>query len=325
MRNFLEKYKKTVHGVIFVGGLFLILIAASALVRPASGEVYDINAVQMKCSAADKEKEKSIDVVFAGNSESYRSFSPLQLYKDEGVTSYNLGASALRACDCREIIGEFFGRQSPKVVVLETDTLFEEGSCYRDPDAHLTNKVESRLPVFHYHTFYKRWLPQSLKNKDMYWKDASVFKGFLVETAVMPYEGGDYMSADAPKTKIREANRNVLKEIIRLCDENAASLVLISAPSATNWNKAKHAAVVKWLNENAPQIAYVDLNEKAAELGIDWSRDTMDGGNHMNLEGSKKVMNYVGSFLKENYELPDHREDAGYNDWEDNLGKAGIY
>ncbi|SFK85047.1 hypothetical protein SAMN05216390_10419 [Lachnospiraceae bacterium KH1T2] len=325
MKSYFEKYKKTVHGIIFVGGLFALLIILSLVIKPKSGEVYDINTVQMKCEATAKERAESIDVAFAGNSESYRAFSPLQLYAQKGVTSYNLGASALRVCDCREILGNFFKQQSPKVIVLETDTLFEEGSPYRDPDAHLTNKVEKKLPLFHYHTFYKRWIPESVKEKDMYWKDASVFKGFLAETAVRPYEGGDYMSVEAPKTKIRETNRNVLKDIIKLCEKNSASLVLVSAPSATNWNSAKHAAVVKWLDENAPQVAYLDINEKLDEIGIDWANDTMDGGNHMNLYGSKKVMDYIGDYLTENYALADHRNDSNYKDWEDNVRKAGLY
>ncbi len=325
MKNIVNDHIRAFQCLIFMGGLFILLVAASVMVNPASGEVYDINAVRMKSSAVAEEKEDTIDVLFLGNSESYRAFSPLQLYSERGITSYNLGASALRACDCREILGETLKKQSPKVVMLETDTLFEEGSPYRDPEANLTNKVESKLPLFHYHTFYKSYLPKSVKAKDMYYKDAGVFKGFLVETMVRPYEGGDYMSLDAPKAKIREQNGKTLKDIIRICEENDASLVLVSSPSATNWNKSKHAAVEKWLDKNSQSIEYIDLNQKNDELGIDWSKDTMDNGNHMNLEGSKKVMRYVGSYLSENFDLTDHRGDERYSSWDENEKKAELY
>ena len=316
--------KKKIKALLFLGGLFLILFVLSVVVAPDSGEVYDITAVRMKNDAVAKEKEQSIDVLFAGNSESYRAFSPLQLYKETGITSYNLGASALRACDSREIISKTFEKQSPKVVFLETDTLFEEGSPYRDPEANLTNKLEKKLPLFHYHTFYKSFLPYSVKKKDLYYSEADIYKGFLVETMVRPFEGGDYMSADAPKAKIREQNSAILKDINRIVKENGATLILISSPSATNWNKVKHAAVLKWLDKNKSDIKYIDLNLEKS-IGIDWSNDTMDSGNHMNLSGSKKVTGYVSDYLAQNFALEDHRGDEAYKSWEDNLGKIGLY
>ncbi len=323
MGEFFRKHKEAAHGVIFMGGLFIMLAVFSAVIKPDSGDVYDITAVKMKNEVTAHERPESMDILFVGNSESYRSFSPLQLYRDHGITSYNLGASALRLCDSREILSETFKMQSPKLVILETDALFEDAGAFRDEKAKATNDVEKIFPLFHYHIFYKSWLPSSVKAKDMYYTDAAVFKGFLVETMERPYEGGDYMSDDAPKAKMPEENEHILNDIRKLCEENGAELLLVSAPSATNWNMGKHRAVEKWADKK--NVKYLDLNKKLDEIGIDWSKDTMDNGNHVNFAGSVKVMDYLGEYLSKEYDLPDHRDDIGFMDWKQNLEKAVLY
>ena len=52
---------------------------------------------------------------------------------------------------------------------------------------------------------------------------------------------------------------------------------------------------------------YIDLNYAVEDLGINWKTDTADKGDHLNLNGAQKVTTYIGSFLKENYSLEDHR------------------
>ena len=42
------------------------------------------------------------------------------------------------------------------------------------------------------------------------------------------------------------------------------------------------------------------------------SVDTYDAGLHLNLSGAEKLAVYFGRYLKENYDLKDHREDPEY-------------
>ena len=51
------------------------------------------------------------------------------------------------------------------------------------------------------------------------------------------------------------------------------------------------------------------------DMGIDWNTDTMDGGNHMSFDGSKKTTAYLEDFLKSNYTLTDHRDDERFESW----------
>ena len=62
----------------------------------------------------------------------------------------------------------------------------------------------------------------------------------------------------------------------------------------------------------------VNLLASYDELGIDPQHDTKDG-QHLNYWGGVKFTSWLGSYLKENYALEDHRDDlivivAGYPD-----------
>lgn len=121
------------------------------------------------------------------------------------------------------------------------------------------------------------------------------------------------MDADAEKYLL------LMKEY---CESHGAKLVLVSSPSPKNWTYAKHNSVSDWAQENA--VTYEDLNLNDA-LGIDWTSDTKDGGDHLNFDGAKKVSNYIGAWLSENYTLPDKRKNPDYKHWnEDSVEYAAT-
>ena len=67
----------------------------------------------------------------------------------------------------------------------------------------------------------------------------------------------------------------------------------------------------------AKGVDYIDLNRKWREIGIDWSHDTRDEGDHLNEYGVAKVTAYMGAYMKDRYALTDHRGDQAYSSWDD--------
>lgn len=61
-------------------------------------------------------------------------------------------------------------------------------------------------------------------------------------------------------------------------------------------------------------ILYLDLNLSDSELQMDWSRDSKEQGDHLNVYGAIKVSRYLGKYLKSNYNLPDRRMDKEFGD-----------
>ena len=66
------------------------------------------------------------------------------------------------------------------------------------------------------------------------------------------------------------------------------------------------------------------MNFVHKEMGIDWSKDTRDGGNHMNYEGAKKVTAYFGNYLSTEFDLVDHRGDEKYKSWDESVEQSGL-
>ena len=297
--------KNIIDVVLFLGILFGILALSSAMIKPDYGEVYNIVQVDQTLDAFEREAPDTIDVIFAGNSEVYRTFSPLQIFNDTGITSYCMSDSALRLCDAYELIKAAFNTQNPKVVILEADAVFSDAHPHKDADAGPTNLIEDIFPIFHYHNFYKTYMPGSRDNS---------LKGFVKTDESKPYTGPeDYMSVGDP-VGINEESRTYLNKIREFCEEKKVPLIIVAAPNARNWTYSKNEALTKYAEKYG--LDFVDLNTHLDDMGIDWQTDTMDGGNHVSFSGSEKTTRFIEEYLKDNCSLPDHRGDPLYSDWE---------
>ena len=108
-------------------------------------------------------------------------------------------------------------------------------------------------------------------------------------------------------------NLRHLRNILALCRENDAELVLFSTPSTMNWNYPRHNAAVALAEELG--VDYIDMNLMPEEVPIDWQTDTMDEGNHMNYSGAAKVSEYLGKYLARRELFPDKRSLPEYAAW----------
>ncbi|MBQ9549937.1 MAG: SGNH/GDSL hydrolase family protein [Lachnospiraceae bacterium] len=315
--------KNTIDVCIFLGILFVILAFLSQLVKPDFGEVYNIVQVTEKLHSFEEEVPDTIDVVFAGNSEVYRSFSPLQIFKETGITSFLLSDSALRLCDAAVLIRTSFDSQTPAVVVLEADTIFSDAYTHKDGYALPTNFIEDILPIFHYHTVYKASHPENIFVSADPKEKNHALRGFVETKEAVPYTGpADYMGVGDP-VGINEESKKYLAEIRKLCEEKNVPLVLVAAPNAKNWTYSKNEALTEYAEKYG--IDFIDLNMHLDDMGIDWETDTMDGGNHMSFEGSKKTTGFIEEYLRDNFDLPDHRGDPKYSGWEKDIKELGLY
>ncbi len=64
------------------------------------------------------------------------------------------------------------------------------------------------------------------------------------------------------------------------------NFLLVSAPSPHNYNTARCNAIAAYAREN--DIAYLNLNDTANPVGIDWSKDCLDKGDHLNASGAER-------------------------------------
>ena len=299
--------KKTVRVGLFFG-IFVLLLAVFSGIFYRLATVAD-EGLQSRNAAfigIKEEQENTIDVLVLGDSETYTSISPMQLYQDTGITTYVCGQSQQRVHEAYSILKTALKTQKPKLVILETNTLFRYKGQNTEMEKYLGEQICNLLPVFRYHYMWKMPFDGDSASNTQY-------KGFRLRDKVAAYKGGDYMKETEEVAEIPEWNKSCVEDIISLCEENDIRLMFISVPSPKNYNYKEHNALEQYAKElNVP---YLDLNLKNEELGMDWNQDTMDKGDHLNIHGAVKVTDYMSKFLVENYEWEDHRQDEKYSEW----------
>lgn len=305
------KIKKIMRILCFVFGLVVMLSVSSVFVKP-KGNVYNKDGIEYKMDSFKLEKENSLDVIFLGDSETYANFSPLQMWNESGITSYVMGMSAQRLCDTYELMKRSLKDQEIKLVILETNCLYRDSSHYYEADDEVMNTAGDFFPILKYHSRWEEHAPGSSSKLNA--SEERKYKGFRLRFNVLPYSGDEWMHVTDEVEEISADNIEYLNKIKKLCDDNEITFILISAPSPDCWNYARHNAVEAWARDNDTE--FLDLNLMCDELKIDWSMDTRDGGNHLNYFGASKVTSYLSSYLKEKYELPDHRGDEYYSHWD---------
>lgn len=303
--------------------LFLIFAAASAVVKPEYGNVYNIVQVTQKINSFEEEAPNTIDVIFAGNSEVYRTFSPLQIFKETGITSYCMSESALRLCDALELIRATYNSQTPSVIVLEADSIFSDSDPHKDAYALPTNLLEDIFPIFHYHIIYKAHVPDFIFKTNVDLRTEHALRGFVQTDAAVPYTGpADYM-AEGEKVGINRESMKYLDLIREFCEEKNVPLLLTAAPNAKNWNYSKNKAMQEYADKYG--LDFLDLNMHIDDMGINWETDTMDAGNHMSFDGSVKTTRFMEEYLRDHYSLADHRGDPLYRSWDEDNKEYELY
>lgn len=308
-----DTIKNIVRSVVFIAGLLLLLVLTSKVVIPKNNAkkegIHDYRA-----NGILTERKNSIDVLFIGDSESYAAFCPLQIWKEQGITSYVCGTSAQKLCYSEEFLHKAFDNQKPKLVILETNTLYRE-MAYNDS---IHNKLDQVLPVFRYHNRWKK-----LKIKDLTltakYKHSEITKGYRLSVASVPAITTDYMTPSQEKELVSDRNIGYVESMKAFCEKNGAKLILVSTPSVKNWSSMRHNGVKKLANDL--NLDYIDMNMMSGEIPIDWNVDTRDKGDHMNYYGAMKVSHYLGTYFAEQNIFKDKREQKSYKKWNKALTK----
>ncbi|MBM6908592.1 hypothetical protein [Collinsella intestinalis] len=266
------------------------------------------------------EPTDSLDVLFVGDSEVYHSLSPLQMWNEQGFTSYDIATSGQPLCYSKTILSRALEKQNPRVVVFETNMIFRKMKA----DQILWREAANLFPIIEYHNRWKHLTPADLTAQPKAtWTHPA--KGFRPNEQVVPSKIRDHMKPTTDRERISPLNEWYLTSMIDMCRDRGIKVVLLSTPSTKNWNTQRHNAVQAYLDSKGygSDVSYLDLNYGDTELPIDWQVETSDAGDHLNIRGARKVSHYVGEWLRANYDLTDHRGESAYRQWTQTSANLG--
>ena len=343
---------KNILKIVFFITIFMILFCALGIFLNPTGTIMEwfqsYTVIEFY-----KEKKNSIDVLYVGNSCIYTGISPMEVYKNTGITGYAFSTSGQRMASSYYFIKEAFKTQKPKLVFLEIGEAFtgidknDEMSIRRaidslkfsknkldmiwDEDYKLSNfdKLSCIFPILRFHS---RWnnLDESDLRKFVF-KGNYTDKGYLLEKNTKKYNGKVNKRLKSEQDdEIKESEEELQFEIskipievrakidkmIEYCKEMNSELIFIKLPEPIVWNEEKREIIKDYAKEK--NVKFIDLNYDE-KINIDWQTDTQDEGNHLNLYGAEKVGKYLSDYLVDNFDLPDHREEPYYSDWNDFL------
>lgn len=304
------KIKNILSSALFLLGLAVLLVLATLFFRPKNNtEAHGME--DQRANGILAEPEQTIDVLFIGDSVSYCSVIPVQIWRDHGITSYLCGTSLQQLYYSKEFLHKTFETQSPKVVVLETTPIFSNFE-YKE---NIRTVVERVLPIFRYHDRWKEFGTMLERDTDLRvtYTNREVSKGYYYSPAIEVVNAGEYTKPTDEVAGILDDNKRTLVEIKEFCEEKGAKLILFSAPNTLTWRPDCHNALVKLAEEL--ELTYFDMNYMSEEVAIDWSKDSFDGGDHLNYFGAQKVTAYLGEYLSEMELFEDKRENAQYESW----------
>lgn len=311
MQDFRRIMKKIGKNILFLMILLVFFVTIS--------KVFENTAIQNDIFVQSRNKsmfrilrepKNTIDVIVLGDSLSYSAVTPMELWDRHGITSYVCGQSGQQIQETYHMLESAFETQSPKLVVLETNAMFRCQPGLAGIKELLEEWGNYYLPIIKNHDIWKSFLINKQYPEENY-------KGFGFRCIVQPYKKGKYMQETEEKEKIPDVVIAYMEKIQNLCKKNGAKLLLLGTPSPMNYNYRRHNSIQEYADENS--LAFLDLNLRLKEVGIDWKTDSLDKGDHLNLSGAQKVTRYLGNYLKEQYELTDHREDDSSIAWKKEL------
>lgn len=292
----------------------------------------------------------TLDYLVLGASNSYHSLEPMQVYAYSGITGFDLGGPGQSMCCSYYWLKEALKTQSPKLVFVDVGSFVREkpikenvlksilplkpsllklqaikDSCSYDDELFYT----ALFPLYQFHS---RW--EEFSKKDIVRKDGEPYlsRGATIrfvsmneidaeevnlreEKHVEVSEDGS-AAAILDELPVNENSAYWFGEMKKLCDENGIELVPFKFPTK-NWNSRWSAEVQKYLDETGLQL--VDYTSNDFAVGINWKKDSFDNGKHCNYYGMVKTSRCFADYLSENWSLPSHKSEQGYEGWDKDL------
>lgn len=321
---------RKIYKIIIVFFTFVVFVLLQKLVMPK----YTEDVIEGGFIKEYYNEKLPHDVLMIGDCELYENFSPIVLWEKYGITSYIRGSAQQLIWQSYYLLEEMLEKEKPKVVIFNVLSL-----KYNEPQKEEYNRmtidgmkmskyklkmikssmledekyIEYLFPILRYHSRIFELTKDDFK---YIFKDIKrTIAGYYMRVDVLPYKDDVWEEEKPSSYKFGENAIFYLDKLRTKCAENNIELLLVKAPSLSpKWYKEWDDEVKKYANKY--NLKYINFLELVDDIGIDYSKDTYDEGLHMNITGAEKCADYLGKFLKNNYEIKDRRiEEKFKNDW----------
>lgn len=318
---------KKVKSILSVLAVLLVFVLILDFFNRLLTPKYATELVEGSMIAQYYEEAENHDVIFIGDCEVYSNFSPIEMYRQQGITAYVRGTSQQLIWQSYYILKETLKYETPKVVVFNVNAMRYDEPVKEEfhrltidkmkwsPEkvgiiqASMTEEETFLSYVFPILRYHSRLTELTAEDWEYLFEDKySTYNGYLMKKEVLPV---GKLPAKRPLANYQFSDTcyDYLERMTALCKEHGVELVLVKAPSLYPYWYEEHSSQIADFAQTH-QLRYYDLTQEVDAIGLDFSRDTYDAGLHLNLSGATKLSGYFAKLLAENHGIPDRRTDA---------------
>ena len=267
------------------------------------------------------------DILFLGTSHVTNAVYPMELWKDFGITSYNISGYGHPVAVSYWMFMNALDYAEPKVVVVDCYGMgSNEGVAHDKKFMHfsldslpfsetkvravcdLFDDFDSRVEyLWDFSIYHDCW---DELNRDDFEVEYGITRGALFQIGIE--EPDDFVLRDVEAEPIDSVGVEYLRKIVEECQGRGIEVVLTFLPFPAQEEQQRVAA---YAGEIAKEYGVDYLNFLYMDV-VDYQTDFFDSDSHLNVAGGHKITSFMGEYLRENYELADHRQD-GLDDWEE--------
>ena len=328
-----KKLRHALRFVFFSLGLILMLTGIHRVTIRKTSDA-KLHAFYEEC--------KTIDVLFTGISHMEVAYSPLELYQDFGITSFNFGESGNQLPTSYWVIENALDYCDPKLVVIDVRKIEDNEIAYDnltttsfdsiplsktkirtaiDLFDNTDDRMEFLIPLLRYHS---RWT--ELTENDFAPDDFRIDMGTLHypdnRLAVAVPKSWGRLSTDKREVT-GSLSEEYLRKLITLCKEKDIQVLLLNLPYPADKQSQLYANGVITIAEEM-DVPYLDLLHAGDDF-FNYDTDMNDSYGHINDSGAQKVTRYLGQYFTDHFDLPDHRGDSRYASWDERLEQFKEY
>lgn len=329
MRN-----KKIVKFFLLISSVFIFVILfvfLSYLLRPVT---------KSRQSICGFYAEDDVDVMFVGGSACYCTWQPLQAWNDYGYTSYNFAMDAISPQVVKYAIKEVERYQSPELYVVDLrpfqyGDIVDDGEMRMERVSSFRNFVDNIKYSYNRYEVIDRYAPSS-EEKWTYHFDIAKYHSVLInllnsnnwtylfnEKKLLSrgfHCHDDINTVNIVDTSLVEEEQvlsgemnDLFVELLEYCRDNELQVLFVVYPyCGAGEDQKKYNYMVNLIEEY--ELDYINTQNRIQDIGLENNNDFADV-NHVNLYGADKVTAYLGQYLVDNYDLPDHRNEEEYESW----------
>lgn len=285
-----------------------------------------------------KYDDNCMDVIVYGPSRSFCTVNPVLMWDKYGIACVNAGEAGQNIGSTYCYMKETLKNQTPKIMLIELSLLTEidngmDGNLYINTINMKWSRNYIENVVYEWsHSGYAgnyamlKWLIAKFPvfhsrydelTRDDYQPANNKKSAYVLDWTSEPYETPEACSVTGT-TVLPEESVQYLDQMMALAKESGATPVFFVAPHIiTNERMMEFNAAEEYIESKG--YDFINFNAIYRDIGFDYGTDMRNEGHtgsHVNNSGATKVTEYLTEYLHENYDLPDRRNEAGYEVYE---------